>query len=168
MDGIGVTTMLEPSEAEAILQLDSRDSLSGYLDGLEQLQNVARRWEASTQDGVLLVPPDEYLLDAVIAQCDLMPEVSARAFTGVSGVAAQVPELPVCDVCHDETARYDASADGGQGSGWAFMCEGCFVRSSNRALGMGVGQYLFTTDELRGPIRQVVDHIQKTCCGEDE
>jgi hypothetical protein len=35
--------------------------------------------------------------------------------------------------------------------------------NSYRTLGLGKGQYLFTIEELTGPIRQVLEHIANVC-----
>lgn len=157
--------VLEPPTVAAILGLHNSADLGEYLDALEQLLEAPRRWEAITHDGVLVVPPDEYYLDAMISQYDLAPEVSRRALLGSCRVAALVQDFPQCDVCKSSTARYDAASDGRQGSPWAFLCDECFI-GSNRVLGNGVGQYLFTIEELRGPIRAVVDHITRVCAGD--
>jgi hypothetical protein len=150
----------------SILHLNTREELAEFLDGLELLQQGTTRWDAVTSDGILNVPSDEHFLDAMIAACDLQPEVSARSLSGRSGVAALIWKLPTCDLCHDGNARYDAEVV--PGSAWGNMCDECYRLNSHRVLGIGVGQYLFTIAELTGPVRQVLDHISHVCWPDSE
>lgn len=150
--------MLEPSLVATILQLDTAKQLADFLDGAPELRAMAHRWNAVTDDGVLLVPGDEYILDGMVTACDLFPELSTRSGRGVT---APVDKFPECSLCREAAARYDAEVT--SASAWGFMCEGCYRMNSARVLGTGVGQYLFTIDELTGPIRQVVDHIASVC-----
>lgn len=156
--------MLPPSTVASILTLPTVEDLSNFFGEFEI--PYVRRWQAVTADDVAAIPPDEYLLDAAITYRELYGEISSRAMRGGSGIAALTQELPQCDICKNATARYDTGIV--PGTGWAFMCEACFKTNSNRVLGTGAGQYLFTVAELTGPIRQVLDHITKICEPEED
>lgn len=153
--------MLDETVVAAILQRNTRDDLAEYLDGLDDLPCGVQRWDAVTKDGRLRVPDDEHFLEAMITSCELEPEMSRRSFSGRSGVAALIWQRPICDMCNEEVARYDAEVV--PMSAWGNMCEGCYRMNSRRVLGLGVGQYLFSSDELAGSIRVVVDHIAAVC-----
>ena len=49
---------------------------------------------------------------------------------------AQVTQLPQCDICTGQVAKYDAMTVRGP---WAFMCQGCF-EDYGVGLGLGRGQ----------------------------
>ena len=50
----------------------------------------------------------------------------------------KVAVLPKCDICQNETAKYDAMTTQGP---WAYQCAGCFA-DYGVGLGLGKGQEL--------------------------
>lgn len=57
----------------------------------------------------------------------------------------EVAELPQCDICGNETAKYDGRIAGR--SSWAYMCEVCWACYGNGRLGTGYGQRLVLRKE---------------------
>lgn len=153
--------MLDTAAVASILELRTREELAQFLDGLDLRRAADNRWDAVTQDGILKVPNDEHFLDAMITACDLQAQQPAHSSAESLGVAAVIWELPMCDLCREADARYDARVV--PGSSWGNMCDECYRMNSDRVLGLGIGQYLFAIGELTGTIRQVLDHIAEVC-----
>lgn len=129
-------------------------------DGL--LPPQTRRSWPGIVDGQLWVPPPEHVLEYLVRQyvlvddelSRLVPEHEARE---AATVAMLFDGLPNCDLCQqasrgEVTARYDTRI-GPPGSGWGYLCGDCYVFYPPWELGLGLGQYLLTPDELDDGLR---------------
>ena len=61
--------------------------------------------------------------------------------------AVKLSELPKCDLCRTEVARFDAQMKGR--THWAYLCIGCRIQHTLGRLGVGVGQVLITLEEAK-------------------
>ena len=87
-------------------------------------------------------------------------------FTPVSTVPVRrVPivttiELPDCTMCRDacvkRQARYDSGYTAADNGPWTYLCPQHYLALSSQQLGLGLGQYLMTHDELTPELRAAV------------
>jgi hypothetical protein len=131
-------------------------------DGLLAASSAGTRWLAEV-DGRLRRPGNEHILEMLVRQRvistdDLfqeMPELLLRPETPV--IVAMLAELPSCDTCRQRrggpgNARYDARIVASPHSLWGYMCPECFAEQGPEWLGMGLGQYLMTPDEVSSEV----------------
>jgi len=117
-------------------------------------------WPARDSAGRLVAPPDEHVLDQLARTEGLVAEEESL-IRPAAGTVAVVAELPICDICDQERARYDGIASVGNKSATAFSCPACYDRYGSGTLGATGDCYLMTLPEVSPAVRAVCDELTK-------
>jgi hypothetical protein len=127
-----------------------------YMDGKQDREP----WSSVDAELNLRVPPESHVFDSIVSTREVLNEDESYGgyLRGVLTVALR-QDLPQCDICNEETARYDAEITTSGNGMWGFMCEYCYERSSRLKLGSGFGQYLMKTSEIPHDVRAALSGL---------
>lgn len=112
---------------------------------------------AFTADGSVVVPPLDYVIEAVT--CQFGPEGSLP-MPEPSFYVAISADVPYCDAewC-DNAARFDMPVPTRRGTGWANLCAAHAREAGLELLGGARGSYLLHPDEIAPEVRAALDEL---------
>lgn len=119
---------------------------------------AAMAWPARDATGQLVPPPPEHVLDSLARSYDLVEEEQAQV-RPAAGTVTVIPQLPVCDFCGGQNARYDGHLKSGDQSIAGMACSDCYGRAGLESLGATGDVYLMTKADVPKEVRAVCDEL---------
>jgi hypothetical protein len=129
---------------------------------MDYLDATAMSWPARSRDGRLVPPPDEHVLDHLARSHDLVDEDEALSRPAAPYTVECLVELPGCELCEANGARYYGHLEAGGVRVGVRLCPDCYVDRCSGRLGSATGDlYLMRYAEVPSAVREVCDVITR-------